>query len=201
MLTGRKAFTGKSQASLIGAIMNAEPAAPSTLFPMRPKALDHVVQTCLAKDPDERWSTAGDVGRELSWIRESHEERASVEVTSPRRSRERILWAGALLVVGLTAGLALFKASSPQLPEPVTRLVIDLPPEHRLVDSFHPIAFAPDGASLVYAATAAGAADSQLFLHRLDRFEAEAIPDTVGARDPFFSPDGQWVGFLAGSAL
>jgi serine/threonine-protein kinase len=83
----------------------------------------------------------------------------------------------------------------------VTRLVVDLPEEHRLVESFHPVAFAPDGAALVYAAIAVGATNSQLFLHRLDRFEAEAIPDTVGARDPFFSPDGQWVGFLAGRAL
>lgn len=73
--------------------------------------------------------------------------------------------------------------------------------QHRLVEGFHPIAFAPDGAALVYAAIAAGAADSRLFLHRLDRFEAEAIPDTVGAQDPFFSPDGQWVGFVKGSAL
>ena len=68
MATGEKAFTGASQASLISSIMASEPAAISTLAPMTPPALDRVVETCLAKDPEERWQSAGDLGRELRWI-------------------------------------------------------------------------------------------------------------------------------------
>ena len=70
MVTGRKAFEGKSQASLISAIMTSEPPPLSQLQRLSPPALDHVVGTCLAKNPNERWQTAGDVGRQLKWIRE-----------------------------------------------------------------------------------------------------------------------------------
>jgi serine/threonine protein kinase len=68
MLTGRKAFEGKSQASLISAIMGSDPPAIAALQPLTPPALDRVVLQCLSKDPDDRWQTAGDLGRELSWI-------------------------------------------------------------------------------------------------------------------------------------
>ena len=65
MVTGKKAFEGEGQASLIHAIMGVDPLAMSTIYPMTPPALDHVVQTCLAKKPDDRWQSAGDVGRQL----------------------------------------------------------------------------------------------------------------------------------------
>ena len=68
MATGRKAFSGKSQASLIAAIVSSEPAPISTIQPMSPPAFDRVVKTCLAKDPDDRWQTAHDALLELRWI-------------------------------------------------------------------------------------------------------------------------------------
>ena len=71
MLTGAKAFKGKSQASLIGAIMQADPPPVSRQQPLSPPALDRIVRTCLAKDPDERWQSAADLGRELRWIAEA----------------------------------------------------------------------------------------------------------------------------------
>src|SRR5207247_2253572 len=69
MATGERAFKGKSQASLIAAILASEPVPISRLRPLTPPALDRVVATCLAKDPDERWQSAHDVGKELRWIR------------------------------------------------------------------------------------------------------------------------------------
>src|SRR5215472_15236421 len=65
MATGQRAFRGSSQASLIAAIMSAEPASLSTVQPMAPAALDRVVRVCLAKDPDDRWQSARDLRREL----------------------------------------------------------------------------------------------------------------------------------------
>ena len=71
MLTGRKAFEGKSQASVIGAILEREPAPVSSLQPTSPPALDQIVKTCLAKNPDNRWQSAADIGRQVKWILES----------------------------------------------------------------------------------------------------------------------------------
>lgn len=71
MATGRKAFSGKSQATIIAAILSAEPAPISSLQPMTPPALDRIVKTCLAKDPDDRFQTAHDLKLELQWIAEA----------------------------------------------------------------------------------------------------------------------------------
>src|SRR5499425_3333254 len=70
MATGRKAFSGTSQASLISSIMKEEPAPISQVQPMTPPGLDRVVKICLAKDPEDRWQSAHDVAAELKWIAE-----------------------------------------------------------------------------------------------------------------------------------
>ncbi len=71
MLTGKKAFEGKSQASLIVAIMEREPKALSELQPMMPPALERLVKLCLAKDPDDRWQSALDMALQVKWIAEA----------------------------------------------------------------------------------------------------------------------------------
>ena len=81
MLTGRKAFEGKSQASLISAIMSGEPAPMASLQPLAPPSLEHVVKRCLAKDPGKRWQASADVARELEWIAEIAE-----PIDNPRRA-------------------------------------------------------------------------------------------------------------------
>src|SRR5262249_27399042 len=71
MLTGRKAFEGKSQATLIASIISSTPAPISTLQPLTPAGLDQIVSRALAKDPDERWQSARDLLAQLKWITES----------------------------------------------------------------------------------------------------------------------------------
>ena len=95
MATGRKAFSGATQASLISSILRDEPPQISQVAPMTPAALDRVVRTCLAKDPEDRWQSAGDIGKELKWIAEGSAAgvAAPVTVSSRRRNRERIAWA------------------------------------------------------------------------------------------------------------
>src|SRR5262249_18541895 len=70
MVTGKRAFEGQSQASVIAAILDKEPRAVSDLVPATPEALDRLVKLCLAKDPEHRWQSAGDLARELRWIAE-----------------------------------------------------------------------------------------------------------------------------------
>ena len=93
MATGRKAFEGESQASLIGAIMTSNPPPISTLQPMTPPALDHIVKRCLDKDPDDRFDTAHDVMLELQWIAEAGSQAGiPAPVVAHRKNRERIVW-------------------------------------------------------------------------------------------------------------
>ena len=88
MMTGRTAFVGKTRASLLGAILKDEPPRVSSVTPLAPKALDRVVATCLAKDPDDRWQNARDLRHELHWIASgASAEPAAVPLTPTPRSR------------------------------------------------------------------------------------------------------------------
>src|SRR2546426_7811142 len=100
MATGKKAFSGTSQASLISAIMQSDPPPISTIQPMTPAALERVVKTCLAKDPDERWQCARDLMRELAWIAEPGSQAVAPEpITGRHRSRQRLSWIMTVLSV------------------------------------------------------------------------------------------------------
>src|SRR3984893_14858682 len=87
MATGRRAFEGKSQASVIGAILKDDPPPISSLQPMTPPALDHVVKRCLAKEPDERWQSANDLTNELKWIAEGCSQVTSVSTAAAKGVR------------------------------------------------------------------------------------------------------------------
>ena len=99
MLTGKKAFEGKSQAGLIAAIMQGEPPAITVEKPLTPPALDRIIKTCLAKDPDDRWQSARDLARELRWVRRDPD-----AVVVSRTKAGRLPWAAAgLLAIALVA--------------------------------------------------------------------------------------------------
>jgi eukaryotic-like serine/threonine-protein kinase len=198
MATGRKAFSGTSQASLISSIMKEEPAPLSTLQPMTPPALERVVRTCLAKDPEERWQSAHDIKSELSWIAQAGSQAGiAAPVVASRKRKDRLMWGVAGAIAGAVLGaLATWAAlrSRPELPRAIIRLAVPIPAgDTFVVDSYSTLAISPDGRRVVYVGRRAD--KRQLFLRALDSAEAAAIPGTEGAHTPFFSPDGQWVGF------
>jgi eukaryotic-like serine/threonine-protein kinase len=203
MATGRKAFEGKTSASVMAKILEAEPPSMASLQPMTPLALDRLVKRCLAKDPDERWQSANDLANELKWIAESSTSAAAKIVAAAERARPSRRWALAAglacLIVAAIAGLAAWNLK-PTPPKPVTRTVITLPLGDRLVGPEQTaLALSPDGKLLVYAAI--HGITSQLYLRPLDVQEARPIPGTEGASEPFFSPDSQWIGFFAGGKV
>jgi eukaryotic-like serine/threonine-protein kinase len=210
MATGKKAFEGETQASLISAIMSASPAPISAIQPMTPVALDRVVRKCLAKEPEKRWQTASDLSDELKWIAQdsSDHPRSAVpaEPAAPPKRQSRLatlsIAAGALVVV--VAGIALWlRQSTPATPQQVSRFSINLAPGERLASTDFPqpaVVISPDGSRLVYAASQSGGV-TQLYLRGINNLDAKAIPATEGANNPFFSPDGQWIGFFTGSAM
>ena len=105
MATGKRAFDGKSQASLIGSILRDQPPPASSIAPMTPPALDRVIATCLAKDPDDRFQTAHDVRLQLQWITEGGSQAGvPAPVAHRRKSRERLAWTIAAAALVLAAG-------------------------------------------------------------------------------------------------
>src|SRR5262245_50849566 len=131
MATGRRAFDGQSQASLIAAILERDTPPPSSHQPDLPPAFDHVVRRCLAKDPDERWQSTRDVMIELRWIAETA---PAVDTARSGRwnVRERVAWAVATLALLAAAGAAAWTGWGGSRPAPSTtrssmRLTLGLP--------------------------------------------------------------------------
>ena len=107
MLTGRKAFSGGSHASLISSIMSSHPPPVSAVMTLAPAALDQLIARCLAKDPEDRWQSARDVKLQLAWIAESPAA-SSAPAVAGRTSRERVAWVlAALMLVALLGSLAM----------------------------------------------------------------------------------------------
>jgi len=199
MATGKKAFAGASQASLISQIMTADPPSISSLQPMSPAALDRVVRKSLAKDPEARWQSAADLGSELQWIAEGSQAGASAPGVARRRNKRlaqalAIAVAAAAIAAAATWAIARGRFATVRF---VTRLAVPMPAGDTLVrdSSLTDLAISPDGRRIAYVAKRAD--KRQLFLRTLDSAEASPLPGTEGAYSPFFSPDGQWVGFGA----
>jgi Tol biopolymer transport system component/predicted Ser/Thr protein kinase len=205
MTTGEKAFEGKSQASVIGAILKDDPPPISSLQPMTPPALDRVVKRCLAKEPEKRWQTASDLCEELKWIAEAGSQIAAAPTVAAKGirtlvRRELVLSVSVLLVVAAIAGIVVWNLK-PLPPRPVSRVAITLPPGQQLAVQSPglDLALSPDGTQLAYAVRQGDT--TQLYLRAMDSLESRPIPGTEGANNPFFSPDGQWLGFFAGGKL
>ena len=199
MATGQRAFQGKSQIKVASAIIEDEPPRVRSLRPHIPSALEHVVSTCLAKNPEGRYQSALDVKLDLRWIADQPAE------GSPG-SHAKSIWLWRLMpvalavvtVIAISASLAWWRATRP-VEYPLTRVRVDLGrdavPGVNLT-----VAISPDGRRLVFPARRPDGTQV-LATRRLDDAEATLLPGTVGGSIPFFSPDGQWIGFFSGSQL
>ena len=197
MLTGKRAFEGKSQFSVASAILEKEPAPISAIKPMTPPALDHAVRRCLAKDREERWQNARDLARELDWISEE-KQGTKVPQSVPRR-REAVAWGLAALSIALLLWFGHAGLPSARSPERQHLRLSLLPPPST---SFVPYNFAisPDGQRLAFVA-AAQDGRTALWIRSLAAGAAQQVTGTEGAKYPFWSPDNRQVGFFGGGKL
>jgi eukaryotic-like serine/threonine-protein kinase len=200
MATGKKAFEGSSQASLISAILRDEPSPISLVRPMPSSALDHIVRACLAKEPDDRVQTAHDVKLQLQWIAEGG---SAVGLPAPvvvrRRSRERLAWAAAAAATLAALTLALLLLARPREALRLVQASIPSPEKSSFVFDGG-MSLSPDGRRLAFLAmTAEG--KKLLWVRPLNGTAAQPLAGTDGASYPFWSPDSRFLGFFAGGKL
>jgi Tol biopolymer transport system component len=196
MATGKKAFLGTSQASLIGAILKDEPAPISTIEPMSPPGLDRIIKTCLAKDPERRWQSPRDVALELEAVSDRRETGVSAASRLPRRGR--LLLGALVLALVVMMVFALFRRQPPAGMRTV-RFNLDLPANLSVLPGAG-LQVSPDGRQIVFAATSVSG-QSQLYVRALDSLERKALPGTEEGFNPFWSTDGRRIGFFAGGKL
>jgi len=205
MATAKKAFEGKSRTSLIAAIVSYQPPPVSSIQPMAPAALDHVVRKCLEKNPDDRWQSAHDVAGELRWIAEGGSQAGLPAILPGRRPTWRgVAWG----LAGIFAGIALAAAwitgfqLRPPAERPVLRSMV-LAPQGK---SFAlggldgaALTLSPDGRYLTFKVH--GENEDLLWLRPLDTLAAHPLPGTNHAAWPFWSPDSRYIAFFAEGKL
>jgi Tol biopolymer transport system component len=181
-ITGRKAFTGKSQVSLLGTIL------------MTPPALGRVIRTCLRKDRDDRFQSVHDLWLQLQWVEEGGSAAGlPAPVVVHRKRRERSLWiAAALALAAVTGATIWWLKPAPLVTHVVTRFQYPLPEGQTFTRTGrHDLALSPDGARLAYVA------NQQLYLRAMDQLEAQPVRGTnEDPMEPVFSPDGQWLAYF-----
>jgi Tol biopolymer transport system component/predicted Ser/Thr protein kinase len=199
MVTGKKAFEGKTPASIIGAILEREPAAISTFQPMSPPALDHLVRTCVAKAPDQRWQSAADVGRSLAWLREDGA-RAGVVAKAGQPARNgRLPWVATASLALVAVALGYLGLRRSTAPSPLIQSSLAPAPGTVFVPNAG-FSLSPDGRRLAFTAQDADGA-VKLWSRSLADLEARPLAGTEEAWKPFWSPDGRDIGFFAGQGL
>jgi hypothetical protein len=196
MVTGKKAFEGKSQLSVASAILEKEPAPLTAVKPMTPPALDHVIRKCLAKVPDDRWQSASDLASELKWITEGGSHAAVGAVARPRIANQfrNLAW----LVAGALLAILVIAATWWWNPKPSERTLYFHDP---FPTAAQDIVIAANGHTLALVAYLESVRKQVLWVHEVGTGDAKWFGDTAGARFPFWAPDGKSVGFFADGKL
>jgi eukaryotic-like serine/threonine-protein kinase len=197
MVTGKRAFEGKTTASTIASILAAEPKPLSAIQPLSPPALERVIATCIAKDPEERWQSCADVSRQLQW---AAKEPKPAEVS--QRSR-MLIWT-LLVAVVLIAAAFLLGTRWSKGPVRLSQFEVNPPPDtyFNFRGLSGPPVPSPDGRKIAFVAFKQGKSGSAgLWMRSLDSTEARFLPGTEGAMYPFWSPDGKFLAFFAGGKL
>ncbi|HXP80245.1 MAG TPA: protein kinase [Verrucomicrobiae bacterium] len=207
MATGKKAFEGKSQASLMAKILETDPPPMTSLTPMTPPALDHVVKRCMEKDPDERWQSAKDICEQLRWISNSGSQAGITAAAAPEQKprKYQMLAAGSVAIAIAVIAAAVFYMRRTPTPSEKQSVRFTVGPPVKgsfstgnMAESAFSVS--PDGTKLAFVAAGASGV-RQIWIRALNSAEAQAVPGTENGSLPFWSPDSQFLGFSADGKL
>jgi eukaryotic-like serine/threonine-protein kinase len=184
MVTGQKAFEGKSRLSVASAILEKEPKAITNLKPLAPHVLDHVICRCLAKQRQDRWQSAYDLKLELQWVSDSLSQGkwnpGPASAMPPRSGRTLLFWAALSVLLAAITGMAAWMLKPIPRPQ-VSRAVITLPPGQHLAELEEPaLALSNDGTKLAYVAVQGDT--QQLYLRSMDNPQPRALAAQWEAR-------------------
>ena len=198
MMTGRKAFPGKSQLSVASAILEKDPEPIGTIAPLTPPSLDHAIRRCLAKEPEDRWQSARDLAGELNWIRESGSQAAllpiGLGVVGTKKWFAFLPWAlCAILLVALVAGAMWWRGSKTTGPTEYFSVALPF--------SALDIEVAPNGHTVALVGFSETDRTNVLWIYEVGQQQARKLSQTGGARFPFWSPDGKSLAFFADGKL
>jgi serine/threonine protein kinase/Tol biopolymer transport system component len=204
MATSKKAFEGKSQASLMAKILETDPPSMSSLQPMTPLALDRLVKRCLAKDPDDRWQAARDICEQLRWISDTGTQAGLTVPAAPQQSRKKFfVWTLAGIAVLVLATVVTFYFHKSPVEVRAVRFAVAAPEKQTFpVVANTPtfLSVSPDGNKLAFVAVDS-TGQRMLWIRDFDSQTAQPLPGTEGAWAPFWSPDSRFVAFTAGTSL
>jgi len=201
MVTGRRAFEGKSQLSVFTSILEKDPEPISASQPLSPPMFDRVVRACLAKDPADRFQSAHDVAMDLRWIADS----VTVESAKPSRQFRKSFaaWATAFLLALIAlAGFLGYRWA--RASAELISIHAEIPPPDKFSmdttgDAGGMPVLSPQGDRIAFVAHSGET--KLLWIRSLSSDSAQALDGTAGAAHPFWSPDGRFIGFFAGGKL
>jgi serine/threonine protein kinase len=203
MVTGKRTFEGKTQASIVGQILAVDPPSVSTLRPETPQGLERVIRLCLDKDPDERIQTAHDLKLQLQGIAESPPTTTQAPVVAQAR-RPWLPWVAAGVLAMAAVAFALAYLQSLRTPQVSVHSYI-LPPEKATFlltgNSAGPPVLSPDGLRIAFVAKSADGLKQMLWIRPLNSAVAQPMSGTEGATYPFWSADSRYVAFFAAGKL
>ena len=184
-VTSKKAIAGETSADIVAHIVGSEP----DWVPVSSLSIERLLRLLLRKDARERLRDMGDVRIELETQASVSDARAADSPAPRGRGLVATLMVLGAAIVGAVIGITLVRPSGGASSRALARVEMSLPPEYTLAEFGRGVAISPDGENVVYSTY------GPLLLRSLAEPEAAPIPGTAFARGPFFSPDGNWIGF------